>query len=115
MIDPGEIQKRADKAARTAAKNKRQPYVFFDEAELDRCPPFNIPELGSGEPKGWKKEGEFFVDSSGFGSEGEPALTTRGFIEKLREQIRAGNEYGYGVSFIGQFQVHVAYYSKEKK
>ena len=47
---------------------------------------------------------EYFVDSSGFGRKGEPALTADEFLEKVK-----ANRF-YAITGIGQFQVHVGEY-----
>lgn len=119
MMHPTEIQRISDEAAHKAARQKKKPYSIFDEAELDRWVvgenvPFKFPHLGSYVPKGWKKVGEFFVDSTGFGIECELALTQRAFKEKLREQIREGNKYSYGIGEVGPFQTYICYYEKEE-
>jgi hypothetical protein len=64
---------------------------------------FPFPFLGPHIPKGWHRTGnEFFVDSSGLGSDGEPALTIRAFVKKLRPG------YAYAVIEAGEFQLYVA-------
>ncbi len=62
---------------------------------------FNIPFVGTKLSKEWRKIDELFVDSSGFGQEGEPAIT----IKEFYLQIKAG--LAYGVIEAGQFQVFV--------
>lgn len=82
-----------------------KPYVLkFHELHPCNFPPFPFPYLGDYQPKGWRKTAEYFVDSSGFGSEGEPALTIGGFIKKLKVG------FGYAITSAGQFQVHVGEY-----
>jgi len=49
----------------------------------------------------------FFVDSSGWGQEDEPALTLGQFLKK----IKAGRYYA--IIEAGQFQVHVGEYVKK--
>ena len=56
----------------------------------------------------WQQVDELFVDSSGFGWEGEPALT----IEQFYKQVKKG--FGYAVVDSGQFQVFVGVFEKQK-
>ena len=65
-----------------------------------------IPFVGDEPIKGWREIDNLFVDSSGFGQRGEPALTQGQFIEL----IKAG--FGYGVTEAGQFQVRVGVFEK---
>ena len=51
----------------------------------------------------------YFVDSSGFGREDEPALTVDQFLAK----VKAGRFYA--VTDIGQFQVHIGEYIEREK
>ncbi len=62
--------------------------------------------LGDYIPKGWQKVNSFFVDSSGFGSEGEGALT----FGQLLTKVRKG--FGYAIGETGQFQLHINEYKK---
>lgn len=66
-----------------------------------------IPFVGDKPIKGWREIDSLFVDSSGCGQRGEPALTIGQFVE----QIKAG--FGYGVTDAGQFQVHVGVFERE--
>lgn len=110
MMSPGVIHDMALKAARKAAREKRVPLVLEAEdiailkakgAESG----LRFPFLGTYIPRGWKRtEREFFVDSSGFGGPGEPALT----LEKFLDQVKPS--HGYAVTEAGQFQVYVAEY-----
>ena len=49
-----------------------------------------------------------FVDFSGWGQKGEPALTIDEFLEK----VKAGRFYA--ITGIGQFQVHIGEYVKKE-
>ena len=73
-----------------------------------------IPFIGDRNPRGFHplrdEDGqivELFCDSSGWGSEGEPALTTRGFLEKVRE---FGPGHAYAISEAGQWQCYIRVY-----
>ena len=62
--------------------------------------------LGDYTPKGYKIVNTFFVDSSGFGQEGELALTLGQFLGK----VKVGR--GYAIKEVGQFQVYINEYIK---
>ena len=51
---------------------------------------------------------DFFVDSSGWGQEDEPALTREQFLEKVTQ-----DRY-YAITGQGQFQVHVGEFIKKE-
>ena len=102
----------------------------------DRMPSGGIPYIGDRCPKGWRhvnlaawfpgprsdydgqsKEhrgvyleglgyGVFFVDKSGFGQPGEPALT----LKEFGALARPG--FGYGVVEDGQFQCHIGVFER---
>ena len=57
-------------------------------------------------PDGFTEIQDHFVDSSGWGQEGEPALTPDQFLAK----VKAGKFYG--ITGQGQFQVYVTEYEK---
>ncbi len=59
-------------------------------------------------PEQFKEVDSHFVDSSGFGVKGEPALTADEFLEK----VKAGRFYT--ITDVGLFQVHVGEYVKIK-
>ena len=56
----------------------------------------------------------FFVDTSGMGDENEPALTHKQLF-RLIAQIdqKYPGQFGYGLSFFGQFQGWVTVYKKK--
>ena len=91
------------KATRKAKGKGLQPYIAtVDGDERVR----HCPNLGNYVPKGGKVSNTYFVDNSGMGSEGEPALTFKQFLRKV-EQFR-----GYAISEVGQFQVHINEYKR---
>ncbi len=112
MMSPESIRNMSDDAARSAARTKKIPYVVFDSAEIDRMPPFPFPFLGSYVPKGWKLVESLFCDSSGFGTDHEPAMSIRQLQVKLREHIASTKAYGYAITEVGQFQCYVGVYEK---
>jgi hypothetical protein len=111
MMDPSTIKALADDAARKARREGREPYGFFDLEDVDTSVR-DLPFLGSYVPRGYKLVEELFVDASGFGSEGEPAMTFGRFCERVRDHVRDGNAYSYAIREAGQFQVYVGVYRK---
>ncbi len=110
MMSPSYIAELSRQAARKAAREKKYP-LLVEQGDIDAChlllergqlPHLGIPFIGDWRPRGYKPVGEpLFVDSSGFGSASEPALTQREFVARLR----AG--YAYAVIEAGQFQCYV--------
>lgn len=125
------------KAARDSQKRGILPYVIEANYDIDRMRPFPIPFIGLRVPTGWQKvkvcpsndgagrwtsrsEDErdwlmFLVDSSGFGSTGELALTQDQFVGALRWQFERHPEYGWAVVEVGQFQVVVAAFERTER
>ncbi len=93
------------KQAIQAAREKHQPYLF-EEEDRDTFPPFPFPNIGSYRPKGWKLVNSLFCDSSGMGSVGEPALTCKQLIDRLRVG------YGYAIIETGEFQAYIGEFEK---
>jgi len=97
------INAMADRAAVKARRNKRAPYVAKCDGD-DGV--FKMPNFGTYRNPRWELIQEFFVDSSGFGSDYEPALTVKRFLSK----VRTGQ--GYAVIEQGQFQVVIGEFKK---
>ena len=100
----------ADMSAESAVKARRShamPRVFFDQADRD-ARPGNIPDFGDYRPKGWEMVEHRLVDSSGMGSENEPALTLR----QYKAWLNANPESGFAIVETGQFQVVVGRFEK---
>lgn len=106
MYDLATLRAMNRAAASRAAREHKRPYIVEKE-DLGSMPPFPFPNLGDYRPKGWKLIEEHFVDNSGFGSPGEPALTVNEFISKLVVG------HGYAIIGEGQFQVYVGEFTKE--
>ncbi|KKL59091.1 hypothetical protein LCGC14_2218780, partial [marine sediment metagenome] len=78
-------------------------------------PPFRFPNIGSMEPEGFEEVKDLFVDSSGFGGPGEPALTAEEFSEQLLAMVEESEVTLYAaVTEVGQFQLYVTVYRKEE-
>ena len=108
MMDLKQIAVASQKAARKAAREHKQPYIWEAE-DVGHVPPFPFPNIGDYRPKEWELTGSYFVDSSGFGAPGEGALTAYQF--KLR--LKPG--FGYAVIEAGEFQVYVGEFKQVKK
>jgi hypothetical protein len=100
------IRQMEEEAALKARDQGRVPYEVTeaDIAKWREAPGFPFPFIGRYIPKGWHLIHEYFVDSSGFGEQGEAALTVSQFIAKLTPG------HGYALREVGQFQVYVGEY-----
>ena len=59
----------------------------------------------------WELTGvEWFVDLSGFGHPGEPALVIDAFVKVLTAYVADNPGHGFVITGVGQFQVFVAAY-----
>jgi hypothetical protein len=113
MFSPEYLESINRKAARDAAKRRQEPYVPFDAEEIDdlRCLPF--PFLGNYKPKEWKLVEELFCNTTGLGSEAEPAMTVWRLKERMREYLDKPGTYGYSILECGQFQAWIGVYLKK--
>jgi hypothetical protein len=57
---------------------------------------------------------EYFVDSSGFGSSSEPALTSNQFLSEISSEIKDNPDKKFysALTGVGQFQVYVSLFYK---
>jgi hypothetical protein len=123
MFSGADIRNFQDEAARKAKKEKKVPALFTEgENVVSFCK--KIPNLGSYIPSGYRAvkieeeighnrcivdcgEAEgYFVDSSGFGSSNEPALTTDEFFNVLTPG------FNYAIIEEGQFQITIGVFKK---
>jgi hypothetical protein len=75
-----------------------------------------LPNVGDYVPTGWEEAmTPLFVDSSGFGSPGERALTITQLRARLKELVAENPAYKYGVVSQGQFQLHLGVFTRTKK
>jgi len=105
-MSPETIDMLQRSAAKEAAEKGRIPYLVRrrDVAawETGRGFPIPFPMLGDYIPPGWTPDGDaLFVDTSGFGSPGEPALTLPQLLEKIEPGV------GYAFTQQGQFQAYI--------
>lgn len=108
MMSLEAIQHESRKAALRAARNRLEPLMIEPEDVGIVSVLYGIPFLGDYIPKSWRRtdRDELFVDTSGFGVDGEPALSARAFALAIRPG------YGYAVVEAGQFQAYVAEYER---
>lgn len=108
MFSTEYIRSLQDEAAQRAAQENLTPYAPTLE-EIEAMPPFPFPFIGDYIADGWEpvldEDGEpltWFVDTSGFGANDEPALSISQLVDELR--ANAGKGYGYALVEQGQFQ-----------
>lgn len=87
-----------------------EPWVYHQSNTVEA--PFPFPFLGDYVPEGWTLTERHFVDSSGFGQPGEPALTVDQFIDLIEER-REGT--GWGIVESGPFQVYIGEFHRKDK
>lgn len=119
MLDYSQVRDEAARQARKAKREGKRPLHIrgFDPAHpLEFCK--RIPFLGDYVPEGWEvADGiqDLFVDSTGLGGEGEPALSVRRFAERLEAFRKSGDPYGFGISEAGEFQVYIRVYRPDRR
>lgn len=105
MMSTRQIEEDSRRAARRAAREHKKPFLF-EEEDRGKMDHLKIPNIGDYRPKGWELVGTLFVDSSGWGSPGEPALTQDQFMNRMKAGM------GYAVIKAGEFQVYVGEFKK---
>jgi hypothetical protein len=121
MLSLQYIQQISDEKAAEAAVENKEPYIYFDNEEVDRLDSFPFPHLGDYIPEGWRQYGGegglFFVDGTGFGEASEPALTGDQFKSEVKKILAVnalcGWEIGWAIVEAGQFQVYIQAFKKE--
>ncbi len=108
MISLEHIKQLSDEAAVQAAEENKQPFVFWDDADI-QSNLRNIPNIGSHEPEGWEEYGKpLFADKSGFGNPDEPSLTFAHLTGAIRAIIdRSAKSVGFAIVEEGQFQLYI--------
>ena len=107
-------QKREPGRGERSPKKGKEPWhpETLEDITLENF--WRIPNLGDYTGNhatwhGWRKtDQEWFVDSSGFGREGEPALTLEQLVRQLRDHFSKNPAVGYGITEVGQFQIYIA-------
>ena len=144
MMDIETIKQVNKEAGKNAQENNIKPLVF-NSVDMDKLkhndiePIRTMPDVGDSVPSGWNRfnlgkikdqfkysykiykddangYGAFFVDQ-GFGSENEPAMTIKQFINSLSQlwnnpNIPNNKKLGYGIVETGQFQVKIGIFQK---
>ena len=109
------VQINAEAALAAAAKNL-VPFIPWDANEIDVLGADflrKIPNIGSLDVSdAWEEINTVLVDSSGLGSESEPALTVRGVLAFIKEQITESTSRGFALVSTGQFQVVLGVFEK---
>ena len=96
MMGLSTIKELAREQAERAAAQGVEPLIIWDKEDIR-----HIPNIGNHTPDGWELVETHFVDSSGFGAPGEPALT----FDQFQNKLVMG--HGYAIVAEGQFQVYV--------
>lgn len=125
MMSLSTIRHMSEEAGRKAAQRNMQPYVPYNEEDVQRMPGgelwngkrgYPFPSLGDHQPEGWTDTGEsYFVDSSGLGRDYEPALTWPQFNKRIIEDVvRSPRRLGLGITEVGQFQLYVSVFERDE-
>jgi len=107
MYDVATIVNMNRAAGRRALREDREPMLVTSKVGIEERIR-HIPNMGTyrARNRGWRLVRTYFVDSSGFGSPGEAALT----FEEFARQVKVG--FGYGIIEAGQFQVVIGEFKK---
>ena len=115
MISPETILRTENEAADRAREEGLPPWVPWDEAEIHRVlrggDGNTVPFIGDHVPEGWELVDTHFVDTSGFGSPGEPALPIGSFIRIAKGGLK--NARGWASISHGQFQVYIGEFKQD--
>lgn len=119
MLDYSQIRDASEKAGRKAKRAGTKPLSirqYTGENFKQFCK--KIPFLGDYTPQGWDTIDaiqDIFVDSSGLGGDNEPAISLAQFKRKLDNFKLSGDNYGFGVSEAGEFQVYIRVYRPDRR
>jgi hypothetical protein len=94
-----------------SAKFRHVPYMVWPQDIVDwkagKGLPIPFPHLGDYVPDEYELDGDaWMVDTSGFGSPNEPALT----LDQLLDKLVAGRAYAFVE--VGQFQAYLQQFKK---
>jgi hypothetical protein len=102
MYSLATIKAMQDKHTIKAKKLKLIPYIAKYDGDTEV---FKMPFMGYYLPKGFEvTDNRYFVDSSGFGSGWEAAMTANQFLTRVKKGL------AYGIYEAGQFQVYIQEY-----
>lgn len=130
MLGPETIKRMSDVAAYRAAEEGRRPLTVIKAEDLR-----HLPFLGDYVPAGWRpalwadmytnprtgwpwdetKRVYIMVDSSGWGSSSEPALTFPELARYVIESKRPQHQYGWAIVEAGEFQVVVSAFIRDEQ
>lgn len=124
MMSLSTIRHMSEEAGREAAQRNMQPYVPYNEEDVQRMPGgdlwngkrgYPFPNLGDHQPEGWTDTGEsYFVDSSGLGRDDEPALTWAQLNRRIIDEIvQSPRKLGLGITEVGQFQLYISIFERD--
>jgi len=82
--------------AMTSELTHEVPYVPFSEFELDACPPFPFPHMGSFVPEGWERAGATWHIRTRRGGS-DQALACDEFRRRLSGYVRKHPGQGFAV------------------
>lgn len=106
----------ADEATERAKVSNLRPATLTEVVQnFKTSRRFNIPFLGDHIPDGWERlEQEIFVDTTGCGKPGDPAITQFDFFMRTADLLKDANTdaYGYAVIEQGQTQALIATYRR---
>lgn len=105
------LNQKVGEEARLAGK---EPLRLMSESALEKWPPFPVPHLGEAcedVDEDYTRLETLFVDSSGFGSDDEPALSMRQFKVRVQELFEEHGPLLLAIEEQGQFQLYVAVWS----
>ncbi len=116
MMSLSTIREHNFEAAERASAEGLEPFVHWTASEVHERERFPFPHLGDHRPQGWELTETYFVDSSGFGEPGGPALTVDAFRNIIQERIEASDDItGWAVIEAGQFQVWVGEFHNDPR
>lgn len=98
-------------AAERARSNGTEPALIWHISQIGKMPPFPFPHIGDAcddIDKTHERITTLFCDASGFGEEGDPALTVTQTRDRLLELIAKHGAIRGAVEEAGQFQVRLA-------
>ncbi len=112
MMSPDTIRSMTQDRTALACKTREVPYLIWpediDDWRAGKRLPIPFPNLGDHIPDGYELDGDaWMIDTSGFGSPGEPALT----LDQLFDKLEVGKAYAFVET--GQFQSYLQQYIKQ--
>jgi hypothetical protein len=99
------------RATRQALANKAKPFEVTQKDIDNGLADLRIPFIGDRTPRGWKlaESEDWFIDTSGFGADYEPALSVGQMKARILEK---GPGFAYGLSEVGQFQGYLRVFTR---